>query len=98
MNVTRLHMDRFGLRTLGIMALAAVIGSPQPALAQDDAIARVLKSSGQVLLKRQAENDFTTALQELQSLVISRRLTRAAMQERHAPLLDALLSQAPSVE
>ena len=43
-------------------------------------------------------DDFTTALQELQSLVISRRLTRAAMQERHAPLLDALLSQAPSVE
>lgn len=43
-------------------------------------------------------DDFTTALQELQSLVISRRLTRVAMQERHAPLLDALLSQAPSVE
>jgi len=43
-------------------------------------------------------DDFTTALQELQSLVISRRLTRAAMQKRHAPLLDALLSQAPSVE
>ncbi|WP_249976298.1 guanylate kinase [Vreelandella olivaria] len=43
-------------------------------------------------------DDFTTALQELQSLVISRRLTRAAMQARHAPLLDALLSQAPGVE
>ncbi|MGP5310225.1 MULTISPECIES: guanylate kinase [Halomonadaceae] len=43
-------------------------------------------------------DDFTTALQELQSLVISRRLTREAMQVRHAPLLDALLSQAPSVE
>ncbi|MGM0832534.1 guanylate kinase [Halomonas qinghailakensis] len=43
-------------------------------------------------------DDFTTALQELQSLVISRRLTRQAMQARHAPLLDALLSQAPSVE
>ncbi|PCF96361.1 guanylate kinase [Vreelandella nigrificans] len=43
-------------------------------------------------------DDFTTALQELQSLVISRRLTRGVMQERHAPLLDALLSQAPSVE
>lgn len=43
-------------------------------------------------------DDFTTALQELQSLVISRRLTRTAMQERHAPLLNALLSQAPSVE
>lgn len=43
-------------------------------------------------------DDFTTALQELQSLVISRRLTRVAMQERHAPLLGALLSQAPSVE
>lgn len=43
-------------------------------------------------------DDFTTALQELQSLVISRRLTRAAMQKRHAPLLEALLSQAPSVE
>ncbi|MFC7369014.1 guanylate kinase [Vreelandella zhaodongensis] len=43
-------------------------------------------------------DDFTTALQALQSLVISRRLTREAMQARHAPLLDALLSQAPSVE
>ncbi len=43
-------------------------------------------------------DDFTTALQELQSLVISRRLTRESMQARHAPLLDALLSQTPSVE
>lgn len=43
-------------------------------------------------------DDFTTALQELQSLVISRRLTLAAMRARHAPLLEGLLSQAPSVE
>ncbi|KPQ25883.1 MAG: guanylate kinase [Halomonas sp. HL-48] len=43
-------------------------------------------------------DDFTTALQELQSLVISRRLTRPLMSERHAPLLAALLSQAPGVE
>lgn len=37
-------------------------------------------------------DDFTTALQELQSLVISRRLTLATVSERHTPLLDALLS------
>ena len=43
-------------------------------------------------------DDFTTALQELQSLVISRRLSRPVMCERHAPLLAALLSQAPAVE
>ena len=43
-------------------------------------------------------DDFTTALQELQSLVISRRLSRPLMTERHAPLLAALLSQAPTVE
>ncbi|WP_447554684.1 guanylate kinase [Vreelandella sp. EE22] len=43
-------------------------------------------------------DDFTTALSELQSLVISQRLTREAMQKRHAPLLKALLSQAPGVE
>ena len=43
-------------------------------------------------------DDFTTALRELQSLVISRRLTRPLMSERHAPLLAALLSQAPGVE
>jgi guanylate kinase len=43
-------------------------------------------------------DDFTTALQELQSLVISRRLSRPVMCERHAPLLAALLSQAPTVE
>lgn len=43
-------------------------------------------------------DDFTTALQELQSLVISRRLTRPLMSERHAPLLATLLSQAPGVE
>ncbi len=30
-------------------------------------------------------DDFTTALQELQSLVISHRLTLATMQQRHAP-------------
>ena len=38
-------------------------------------------------------DDFTTALQELQSLVISRRLSLPVMSERHAPLLAALLSQ-----
>lgn len=43
-------------------------------------------------------DDFTTALRELQSLVISRRLTRPIMSERHAPLLATLLSQAPGVE
>ena len=43
-------------------------------------------------------DDFTTALQELQSLVISHRLTLATMQQRHAPLLSALLSQTPGVE
>ena len=43
-------------------------------------------------------DDFTTAFQELQSLVISRRLSRPVMSERHAPLLAALLSQAPAVE
>ncbi|MDR5874300.1 guanylate kinase [Halomonas sp. CUBES01] len=43
-------------------------------------------------------DDFTTALRELQSLVISRRLTRPLMSERHAPLLATLLSQAPGVE
>ncbi|MBZ5487490.1 guanylate kinase [Halomonas aquamarina] len=43
-------------------------------------------------------DDFTTALSELESLVISRRLAQATMRERHAPLLEALLSQAPGVE
>ncbi|MCP1327107.1 guanylate kinase, partial [Halomonas sp. 707D4] len=43
-------------------------------------------------------DDFTTALSELQALVIGRRLTLEAMQKRHAPLLEALLSQAPGVE
>ncbi|MFI0473168.1 guanylate kinase [Halomonas sp. HMF6819] len=43
-------------------------------------------------------DDFTTALGELQALITSQRLTRAAMQHRHAPLLKALLSQAPTVE
>ncbi len=37
-------------------------------------------------------DDFTTALRELQSLVISRRLSLARVKERHGPLLDALLS------
>jgi guanylate kinase len=37
-------------------------------------------------------DDFTTALRELQSLVISRRLTLARVRERHGPLLTALLS------
>ncbi|MGS2745207.1 guanylate kinase [Halomonas sp. LS-001] len=43
-------------------------------------------------------DDFTTALEELKSLVISRRLTLASMRDRHAPLLAALLSQQPGVE
>ncbi|MCG6656637.1 guanylate kinase [Halomonas campisalis] len=37
-------------------------------------------------------DDFTTALRELQSLVISRRLTLSRVSEDHAPLLAALLS------
>ncbi|MDR9437943.1 MAG: guanylate kinase [Halomonas sp.] len=37
-------------------------------------------------------DDFTTALRELQSLVIARRLTRERVSEHHAPLLAALLS------
>ncbi len=37
-------------------------------------------------------DDFTTALRELQSLVIARRLTRQRVSEHHAPLLAALLS------
>ncbi|MFG6158671.1 guanylate kinase [Halomonas sp. 1390] len=36
-------------------------------------------------------DDFTTALRELQSLVIARRLTRERVSEHHAPLLAALL-------
>ncbi|XGA80023.1 guanylate kinase [Halomonas sp. CH40] len=43
-------------------------------------------------------DDFTTALEELRSLVISQRLTLASMRDRHAPLLAALLSQQASVE
>ncbi|MBB3184610.1 guanylate kinase [Halomonas fontilapidosi] len=37
-------------------------------------------------------DDFTTALRELQSLVIARRLTREKVSEHYAPLLAALLS------
>ncbi|MCE8035304.1 guanylate kinase [Billgrantia tianxiuensis] len=37
-------------------------------------------------------DDFTTALRELQALVISRRLSLARVQESHGPLLAALLS------
>ncbi|MGM0694909.1 MAG: guanylate kinase [Pseudomonadota bacterium] len=37
-------------------------------------------------------DDFTTALRELQSLVIARRLTRERVSEHHAPLLAALLA------
>ncbi|MFG6176378.1 guanylate kinase [Halomonas sp. THAF12] len=37
-------------------------------------------------------DDFTTALRELQSLVIARRLAAERMHERHATLLAALLS------
>ncbi|MDI5987342.1 guanylate kinase [Halomonas sp. M4R5S39] len=43
-------------------------------------------------------DDFTTALRELQSLVIARRLTLARVRERHGPLLAALLSGEPGVE
>ncbi|MDN3522809.1 guanylate kinase [Halomonas ramblicola] len=43
-------------------------------------------------------DDFTTALRELQSLVISRRLTRERAGEAHAALLQALLSPQPGVE
>ncbi|GEK73864.1 MULTISPECIES: guanylate kinase [Halomonas] len=37
-------------------------------------------------------DDFTTAEQELQSLVIARRLTTERTRERHAPLLASLLA------
>ena len=37
-------------------------------------------------------DDFTTALRELQSLVISRRLSLPRVRESHAPLLAALLT------
>ncbi|PRY73224.1 guanylate kinase [Halomonas ventosae] len=37
-------------------------------------------------------DDFTTALRELQSLVIARRLTLERVREHHAPLLAALLA------
>ncbi|APE30827.1 guanylate kinase [Halomonas aestuarii] len=37
-------------------------------------------------------DDFTTALRELQSLVIARRLTLERVSEHHAPLLEALLA------
>ncbi|RDB44592.1 guanylate kinase [Halomonas sp. DQ26W] len=37
-------------------------------------------------------DDFTTALRELQSLVISRRLSLERVQKEHGPLLTALLS------
>lgn len=40
-------------------------------------------------------DDFTTALNELQSLVIARRHRCGHMQTRHAPLLAALLSDTP---
>ncbi|MDN3555889.1 guanylate kinase [Halomonas maura] len=43
-------------------------------------------------------DDFTTALRELQSLVIARRLTLEHTQQRHGPLLAALLSGEPGVE
>ena len=38
-------------------------------------------------------DDFTTALRELQALVVSRRLSLVRMQQAHSPLLAALLSQ-----
>jgi guanylate kinase len=37
-------------------------------------------------------DDFTTALEEMRALIISRRLTAATTRERHAPLLEALLT------
>mgnify|MGYP002735297492 CR=1 FL=1 len=40
-------------------------------------------------------DDFTTALNELQSLVVAHRHRRERMQARHAPLLAALLSDVP---
>lgn len=40
-------------------------------------------------------DDFTTALNELQSLVIARRQQRDRMQQRHTSMLAALLSDAP---
>ncbi|MCS2607867.1 guanylate kinase [Halomonas dongshanensis] len=43
-------------------------------------------------------DDFTTALEELQALVVSQRLRCETMHSRHAPLLAALLSQQPRVE
>ncbi|MDR5866488.1 guanylate kinase [Halomonas koreensis] len=43
-------------------------------------------------------DDFTTALRELQSLVIARRLSGERMRERHGPLLAALLSGEAGVE
>ncbi|GHE21174.1 guanylate kinase [Halomonas urumqiensis] len=43
-------------------------------------------------------DDFTTALRELQALVIARRLTLERTRENHGPLLEALLSRQPDVE
>ncbi|MBB3190024.1 guanylate kinase [Halomonas cerina] len=43
-------------------------------------------------------DDFTTALRELQSLVIARRLTVKRVSERHGPLLAALLSGEAGLE
>lgn len=43
-------------------------------------------------------DDFTTALREMQSLVIARRLTLEQMRARHAPLLETLLSGYPDLE
>ena len=47
----------------GCLILVTVMAAALPLWAQQDAIARVLKSRGEVLLKRQAEADFTAALQ-----------------------------------
>ncbi|WP_328716860.1 guanylate kinase [Halomonas elongata] len=43
-------------------------------------------------------DDFTTALRELQSLVIAQRLSQARAGEHLAPLLETLLSEEPGVE
>ena len=47
----------------GCLILVTVMVAALPLWAQQDAIARVLKSRGEMLLKRQAEADFATTLQ-----------------------------------
>ncbi len=52
----------------GFYILVAVLLAALPLLAQQDPLALVLKSRGEVLLKRQAEADFVTALQPAMNL------------------------------